>query len=91
LIQNNFFPAVIFSILFLDPNWIRIRIGIQSKMLERDQDPDPDEMNAEPQPWFWIRDPVLFDPGIRDPDGQKIRIRDQERTSQIIFPGVKIH
>ncbi len=28
--------------------WIRIRIGIQPKML----DPDPDEMNADPQPWF---------------------------------------
>jgi hypothetical protein len=32
----------------LDPYWIRIRIGIQPKML----DPDPDEMNADPQPWF---------------------------------------
>jgi hypothetical protein len=31
----------------LDPYWIRIRIGIQPKML----DPDPDEMNADPQPW----------------------------------------
>jgi hypothetical protein len=39
----------------LDPDWlantdldpIRIRIGIQPKML----DPDPDEMNADPQPW----------------------------------------
>ncbi len=31
-----------------DPYWIRIRIGIQPKML----DPDPDEMNADPQPWF---------------------------------------
>jgi hypothetical protein len=30
----------------LDPYWIRIRIGIQPKML----DPDPDEMNADPQP-----------------------------------------
>jgi hypothetical protein len=29
-----------------DPYWIRIRIGIQPKML----DPDPDEMNADPQP-----------------------------------------
>ncbi len=31
----------------LDPDWIRIRIGIQPKML----DPDPDEINADPQPW----------------------------------------
>jgi hypothetical protein len=31
-----------------DPYWIRIRIGIQPKML----DPDPVEMNADPQPWF---------------------------------------
>ncbi len=34
----------------LDPDWIRIRIGIQPKML----DPDPDEMNADPQPWFGV-------------------------------------
>ncbi len=27
--------------------WIRIRIGIQPKML----DPDPAEINADPQPW----------------------------------------
>jgi hypothetical protein len=32
----------------LDPDWIRIRIGIQPKML----DPDPDEMYADPQPCF---------------------------------------
>jgi hypothetical protein len=37
-----------------DPYWIRIRIGIQPKML--DLDPDPDEMNADPQPsFFWWR------------------------------------
>ncbi len=30
----------------LDPDWIRIRIGIQSKMLVL----DPDQMNADPQP-----------------------------------------
>jgi hypothetical protein len=39
-----FFSAVIFFqflvIKALDPDWIRIRIGIQPKML----DPDPDEM-----------------------------------------------
>jgi hypothetical protein len=34
----------------LDPDWIRIRIGIQPKML----DPDPDEMNADPQPCFTL-------------------------------------
>jgi hypothetical protein len=28
--------------------WIRIRIGIQPKML----DPDPDEINVDPQPCF---------------------------------------
>jgi hypothetical protein len=32
----------------LDPDWIRIRIGIRPKML----DPDPDEINADPQPWI---------------------------------------
>jgi hypothetical protein len=32
----------------LDPDWIRIRIGIQPKML----DPDSDEMNADQQPCF---------------------------------------
>ncbi len=36
----------------LDPYWIRIRIGIQPKMLELDPDPDADEMNADPQPCF---------------------------------------
>ncbi len=30
----------------LDPDWIRIRIGVQPKM------PDPDEMNADPQPCY---------------------------------------
>ncbi len=30
----------------LDPDWIRIRIGVHPKMLN----PDPDEMNADPQP-----------------------------------------
>ena len=30
----------------MDPDWIRIRIGIQPKML----DPDPYQMNADPQP-----------------------------------------
>jgi hypothetical protein len=29
---------------------LRIRIGIQPKML----DPDPDEMNADPQPWLKV-------------------------------------
>jgi hypothetical protein len=50
--KSDFFSAVIFFqflvIKALDPDWIRIRIGIQPKML----DPDPDEMNADPQPWF---------------------------------------
>ncbi len=45
-----FFSAVIFFqflvIKALDPDWIRIRIDIQPKML----DPDLDEMNADPQP-----------------------------------------
>jgi hypothetical protein len=45
----NFFLAFIFFFQFLvikalDPDWIRIRIGIQPKML------DPDEMNADQQP-----------------------------------------
>ncbi len=34
----------------LDQDWIRIRIGIQPKML----DPDPDEMNADPQPCLGV-------------------------------------
>jgi hypothetical protein len=46
----NFFPTGIFlkflSLKPLDPDWIRIRIGTQPKML----DPDPDEMNADPNP-----------------------------------------
>jgi hypothetical protein len=38
----------------LDPDWIRIRISIQPKML----DPDPYQMNADPQPckkYCWIQ------------------------------------
>jgi hypothetical protein len=33
----------------LDPDGIRIWIGIQPKV------PDSDEMNADPQPWFLLR------------------------------------
>jgi hypothetical protein len=40
------------------PYWIRIRIGIQRKML----DPDPGEMNADPQPWSWGSGSVCFGP-----------------------------
>ncbi len=42
----NFFSQFL-GIKALDPDWIRIWIGVQPKML----DPDPDEMNADPQPW----------------------------------------
>jgi len=41
----NFFQFLV--IKALDPDWIRIRIGIQPKMLEL----DPDKMNADPKPW----------------------------------------
>ncbi len=49
--QLHFFSAVIFFLQLLviealDPDWIRIRIGVHPKML----DPDPDEINADPQP-----------------------------------------
>ncbi len=53
LIKKNliFFSAVIFLQLLvikaLDPDWIRIRIGLQPQTL----DPDPDQMNADPKPW----------------------------------------
>jgi hypothetical protein len=30
----------------LDPDWIRIRIGVHPKML----DPDPEKINTDPQP-----------------------------------------
>ncbi len=32
----------------MDPDWIRIRIGVHPKML--DPDPDPEKMNTDPQP-----------------------------------------
>jgi hypothetical protein len=38
---------LVIKALDADPYRIRIRIGIQPKML----DPDPDEINADPQPW----------------------------------------
>ncbi len=34
----------------LDPHWIRIRIGIQPKMLGL----DPDQMSTDPQPWYAV-------------------------------------
>ncbi len=45
---RNFFQFLI--IKTLNPDWIRIRIGIQPKML----DPDPYQMNADPQPWLLL-------------------------------------
>ncbi len=39
-----FFSAEIFFQFWSLKPWIRIRIGVQRKML----DPDPDEMNADP-------------------------------------------
>jgi len=48
----NFFSAVIFFqflvIKALDPDWIRIRIGLQPQPL----DPDPEKMNMDPKPWI---------------------------------------
>ncbi len=57
----TFFSAVIFFLQFLvikalDPDWIRIRIGIQPKMLDQ----DPDEINADPQPWMEASPGVFF-------------------------------
>jgi hypothetical protein len=39
----------------LDPDWIRIRMGIQPKIL--DPDPVPDSMNPDPKHWEerWVR------------------------------------
>jgi hypothetical protein len=52
LVDPDFFSAVIFYLFLvikaLDPDWIRIWIGVHPKML----DPDPDEMNADQQPWL---------------------------------------
>jgi hypothetical protein len=65
--QKFFFPAVIFLHFWSLKPWIRIRIGIQPKML----DPDPDENKCgsatlfmrkgkDPDPYLWLRDPVRF-------------------------------
>jgi hypothetical protein len=32
----------------LDPDWIRIRIGLQPQTM----DPDPEKMNTDPTPWL---------------------------------------
>ncbi len=50
----------------LDPDWIRIRIGLQPQTL--DPDPDPDQKNTDPKPWFLliqIRDvtPITYGAG----------------------------
>jgi hypothetical protein len=46
----KFFSAVIFFQFLvskaLDPDWIRIRIGLQPQTL----DPDPEKMNTDPKP-----------------------------------------
>ncbi len=58
--KYNFFPAVncffnFWSSKPLDPDWIRIRIGIPPKLL----DPDPYQMNTDPQPWKIVENTVL--------------------------------
>ncbi len=61
----------------LDPDWIRIRIGIHPKML----DPDPDEMNADPQPWLKARNgTVVADSHHFDEEQDPIRIKVKSRT-----------
>ncbi len=50
LIKTKFSAVFFFQFLVikaLDPDWIRIRIGLQPQTL----DPDPDQMNADPKPW----------------------------------------
>ncbi len=44
----NFFQFLV--IKALDPDWIRIRNGLQPQTL--DPDPDPEKMNTDPQPCF---------------------------------------
>ncbi len=49
LIKKNLIFFLQFLVIkALDPDWIRIQIGVHPKML----DPDPNEMNADPQPWM---------------------------------------
>ena len=43
---NFFFQFLV--IKALDPDWIRIRIGLQPQTLDPDQ--DPEKMNTDPQP-----------------------------------------
>ncbi len=58
LIKKNIYKnfQLVFFLQFLvikalDPDSIRIRIGVHPKML----DPDPDEMSTDPQPWLWLK------------------------------------
>ncbi len=44
---SNFFSCGIFPIFFLLKHWIRIRIGIQPKML----DPNPESINPDSKHW----------------------------------------
>jgi hypothetical protein len=49
--KKNFSAVIFFQFLVikaLDPDWIRIPIGVHPKML--DPDPDPEKMNTDPQP-----------------------------------------
>ncbi len=56
LIPKKIFSAeILFKFLVikaLDPDGVRIKIGIQPKM------PDPDEMNADPQPYLILKSKV---------------------------------
>ncbi len=64
----NFFQFLGFKTL--DPDWIRIRFGIQSKML----DLGPYQMNTDPKHWtkpFGLG-PLL---GTQDPEHYRVRYR----------------
>ncbi len=88
-----------------DPYWIRIWIGIQTKM----PDPDPYKMNTDPQSWLYyvtlrygmigyvsVADPdpgsgirCLFDPWIRDPGSGIGFFRIPDPGSRICIPDPK--
>jgi hypothetical protein len=66
----------------LDPDWIRIRIGVYPKML----DPDPDEMNADPQPWLGVYSLSIVETEVKMlPVGSSMRIRIQHFRSMRIL------
>ncbi len=64
----------------LDPDWIRIRIGIQPQTL----DPDPEKMNTDSQPWVHPAKILIFHVAVH------FRTSPVLRFSMLLAPAFRI-